>query len=93
MVDEPKEKAKTDAQYKTGDDRKVEGRMLAAMDDIAGETAETEREFATEIQECADEDECTSKQEKCSAKIAKVHRGSLDGWMGSRKGHLEKVAP
>jgi hypothetical protein len=74
MVDEPEEKAKTDAQYKTGDDREVEGRMLALMDDVAGQFSQPERKFAAEVQECADEDKCASKKEKCSAKIANVHR-------------------
>jgi len=41
--------------------------MFAAMDDVTGETAESEGKFAAEIQECADEDERASKKEKGSA--------------------------
>jgi len=54
--EEPEEQGKCCAEDQAGDDREIEGGVFAAMDDVAGELSEAEREFATEIEESADGD-------------------------------------
>ena len=54
--EEPEEQGKCCAEDEAGDDREIEGGVFAAMDDVAGELSEAEREFATEIEESADGD-------------------------------------
>jgi ArsR family metal-binding transcriptional regulator len=48
------------------------------MHDVAGKAAEAQRELATEIQQCADENEETTEKEKHAAEFAKrLHREIL----------------
>jgi hypothetical protein len=54
--EEPEEQGKCSAEDEARDDREIEGGVFAAMDYVAGELSEAEREFATEIEESADED-------------------------------------
>lgn len=52
--------------------------MLAAVNDVAGQAAEAERKFSSEIEKSANEDEKAAKKEKCAAEFAKrVHAGIL----------------
>jgi len=53
--------------------------MFAAMDDVTGETAETKREFAAEIEKCSEQDEHASEKKQRAAEVAKVHMRSLRG--------------
>jgi len=56
MRGEPEEEGKCCAEDEAGDDREIEGGVFAAMDDVAGEFSEAERESATEIEESTHED-------------------------------------
>ena len=48
--------------------------MFAAVHEVAGEAAETEREFAAEVEKSAEKDEETSDDEKSTAEFAEgVH--------------------
>ena len=52
--------------------------MFAAVNDVAGEAAEAERKFSSEIEKSADENEKAAKEEKCAAEFAKrIHAGIL----------------
>lgn len=57
MGEKPEEERKGKAENETGDDGEIEGGVFAAVDDVAGETAEAEGEFAAEIEKSAKEDE------------------------------------
>jgi hypothetical protein len=73
MVDEPEKEAQRNADDETGDDGKVEGGVVAAMDDVARKAAKTEGEFAAEKEKCANEEQDSSEDEQGSAKLAVVH--------------------
>lgn len=47
--EEPEEKRKAEAQDEARDEGEVKGGVFAAMDDVAGEATEAEREFSAEI--------------------------------------------
>jgi hypothetical protein len=52
--------------------------VFAAMDDIAREAAEAERELAAKVKKSANKDEESAKNEEGAAKFAKrVHPGIL----------------
>ena len=57
MREEPEEKREGCAENEAGDDREVESCVFTAVDDVAGEFAEAERELAAEIEKSADEGE------------------------------------
>jgi len=54
MGEEPEEKRKTQAEDKARNDREVEGSVFAAMDDVAGKAAESQRKFSAEVEKSAD---------------------------------------
>ncbi len=56
MREEPEDEGESGAEEEASDDRKVKGGVFAAMDDVAGEFAETERKFAAEIEKRAEQD-------------------------------------
>lgn len=77
---EPQNDGEGDAQDEAGDDRKVERRAFAVMNDVSGQAAEAEGEFGAEGEECAQENKERSEHEKRAAEIAeRVHGGSLRG--------------
>ena len=53
--DEPEEDGESDADDNTGDDRKVERGVLAAMHDVAGKFSEAEWQFVPKIKKDADQ--------------------------------------
>ena len=72
--EEPEEKRECCAENEAGDDGEVESCVFAAMDDVAGEFAEAEREFAAEIEKSADEDEEAAEDQEGAAEFAiRVH--------------------
>ena len=73
MVDEPEKEAQCNADDETGDDGKVKGGVLAAMDDVARKAAKAEGELAAEKEKCANEEQDSSEDEQGSAKFAEVH--------------------
>ena len=77
--EKPEEQAQTDAEEQAGDNREVESSVFAAMDNVAGEFSQAEREFHTKIKKCAQENEEAAEEEKCAAEFAKrVHKASLE---------------
>jgi hypothetical protein len=72
--EEPEEEREAEAQNKRSDDGKVKRGVFATMDDVAGKTAEAEREFSAEVEKSAKEREQTSEEEERAAKFAeRVH--------------------
>jgi hypothetical protein len=72
--EDPEEERKGEAQDQASDDGKVEGGVFAAMDDVAGEAAEAERELAAKIEKSADEDEEAAEEQESATEFAKgVH--------------------
>jgi hypothetical protein len=71
MGEEPEEQRKCGAEDKAGDDRKVEGGVFAAVDDIAGETAEAEWKPAAEVKKGAYDNEEAAEEEESAAEFAK----------------------
>jgi hypothetical protein len=79
MGEEPEEQRKPKAEEEAGDDREIESGVLAAVEDIAGNAAKTQRKSSTEVEKCADEDEEPSQNEEGAAKITeRIHRTSLE---------------
>jgi hypothetical protein len=68
--EEPEEKGKSGAEDEAGDDGKIESGVFAAVDDVPGELAETEREFGTEVKESADEGQDGAEQKEQTAEVA-----------------------
>ena len=74
--EEPEEKREGGAEKEAGDDRKVQSGVFAAMDDVAGEMARAEREFAAKKEKSAREDEEAAEEKKSAAEFAEgVHGG------------------
>src|SRR5579862_2151282 len=74
MGDEPEEESESDAEGDGGRDWEVEGGVWAAMDDVAGETSQAEREAAREIEEGACGAEEGAEDEEGAAEVARgVH--------------------
>jgi len=53
--DEPQNQAEADAEQDAGRQRKVKRGVLAFMDNVAGQAAQTERELSAKIEKPADE--------------------------------------
>jgi len=73
VVDDPDDETESDAENQTGDNGEIESGVFAPMDNVAGKTAETEREFAAEIEKRSDENENGAEKEKSASKVAEVH--------------------
>ena len=79
MREEPEEQSQDDADDQAGDDGEIESGVLAAMDDVAGETTEAERQFGAEVKESAEDDEKTAQDEESAAEIAeRFHKRSIE---------------
>ena len=79
MGKEPEEKRKSGTEDKTGDDGEIERGVFSAVDDVAGEFAESEREFGAEVKQSADDDEDEAEQEKCAADVAeRIHKSIIE---------------
>jgi hypothetical protein len=71
----PEEDRQNNADNETGDDREVEGSVFAAMDDVAGEAAEAERETTAEIKKCTDHDDDSAEDKESAAEFTEgVHK-------------------
>jgi hypothetical protein len=70
MSEKPEEERKTEAENEAGDDREVEGGVFAAMDDVAGEAAEAQREFSAKVKKSTYNDEESTENEKGAAEFA-----------------------
>jgi hypothetical protein len=75
MVQEPKQKTKSNAQEQASDNRKVDCSVLATMDEVAGKTAETEREARAEEEQPANDGDYAAKKKEHAAEFAeRIHR-------------------
>jgi hypothetical protein len=78
--EEPQEERKADAKEETGDDGEIERCVFAAVDDVAGEASQAEREFGAEIEKCAEGDEEEAEEEERAAEFAeRVHERDSRG--------------
>jgi hypothetical protein len=78
MREEPEEQRETGAEQEAGNDREIKRGVFAAMDDVAGEAAEAEREFSAEIKKSTQNDEKSTENENSAAEFANgVHSGIL----------------
>jgi hypothetical protein len=72
--EEPEEERDGCAEHKAGDDREIEGRVFAPMNDVAGQPAETEWKPAAEVEKDTDKDAEGAENEEGAAEFAKrVH--------------------
>jgi hypothetical protein len=75
---EPEQERQRSAEKEAGNDRKIEGVVFAAMDDVAGKSSQAEGEFAAKVKKSTNKDEESAKNEEGAAKFAKrVHPGIL----------------
>ena len=73
--EEPEEEREGGAEKEAGDDREVESGVIAAMDDVAGEAAEADGEFAAEIKKSTDGgEECAGNQQN----VPSSREGSME---------------
>ena len=70
MGNEPEEEREAKTEEEAGDDWKIKGGMFTAVDDVAGESAETERKFSAEVKKGADEDKEAAENEEGAAEFA-----------------------
>ncbi len=78
MGEEPEDQSEAYAEGDRSCDWEVEGGVFAAVDDVAGEAAEAEREFAGEVEESARGDEDAAEDQEGTAEVAGwIHGGSL----------------
>jgi hypothetical protein len=70
MSKKPEEERKTEAEEEAGDDGEVEGGVFAAVDDVAGEAAEAQREFSAEVKQSADKNQEGAENEEGAAEFA-----------------------
>ena len=86
MGEEPKEKREGEAENETSHDGEIEGGVFAAVDDVAGKSAKTKREFAREIKKRAEEDKESAEAEKHAAKIAnRIHESIIEERLPGRR--------
>jgi hypothetical protein len=67
LVNDPDEQTEYDADHDAADNREIKGAVLATMDDVARETSEAKGEFASEVEECADDNEDCAENQKRAA--------------------------
>jgi hypothetical protein len=78
MSHKPEEERNGGAEEKASDDREVEGGVFAAMNDIAGETAEAEGQFTAKVKKSAYNGEEAAENKESAPEFAKgVHRRIL----------------
>ncbi len=74
MSKEPKEQRESGAEDETGNDGEIERSVLAAVDNVARQAAEAQRELAAEVKESAENDQEDAENEEHAAKFAEgVH--------------------
>jgi hypothetical protein len=72
--EEPEEEREAEAQNETGDDGKIKRSVFVTIDDVAGKTAEAQREFSAEVEKSAKENEEAAEEEERAAEFAeRVH--------------------
>jgi hypothetical protein len=80
--EEPEQDGEGDADDQAGDNRKVEGGVLAAMNDIAGQAAKAERQARSEVQRSSNNNANRAKDQKGPSKFAeRVHSLEADAFL------------
>ena len=78
MVDEPKNQADAQADDQARDERKIKSAVLAAMNDVARQTAEAEGKPSPKIEKSADDEEHRSdRKQQASELLHWLHRESV----------------
>ena len=82
MSKKPEEERQAEAEDETGDDGEIESGVFASVDDVAGEAAETEGEFAGEVEEGTGGNEDGAEDQEGAAEVASgVHDVEFSaGW-------------
>src|SRR5438067_661326 len=74
MRNEPEEEREHDTYDKAGNDWKVERGVFAAVDDVAGQLPQAERELAAKIEESTDKNQKAAEKEEGAAEFTgRVH--------------------
>lgn len=90
VSEQPEKERKNNADDETGDDGKVERGVFAAMNDIAWQAAETQCEFAAEIEESAESDKKAAEDKERAAEVANgIHKKSL----GEESREVKEIDP
>lgn len=72
--DQPEEKGQRDAEKKTSDDGKVKRSVFAAVNDVAGQFSQAQRQLVSKIEKHTNQDEEPSEEDKRAAEFAEgVH--------------------
>ncbi len=79
MREKPEQEGKGGTEYNASDDGKIESRVFAKVDDVAGEFSKTVREFTAEIEESTDDDEEAAEEQQGAAEFAeRLHEDIID---------------
>jgi hypothetical protein len=70
VVHKPEKKTKSNAEQKASGNRKVKGGVLAAVDDVAGKSAEAEGQPAVKVEKKTQSDEDAAENQERAAEIA-----------------------
>jgi len=78
MVDEPKNQADAHADYQAGDEWKIKSAVLAAMNDVARQTAEAEGKSSAKVEKSADDEEHRSDRKQQASELLRwLHSESV----------------
>jgi hypothetical protein len=78
--EEPEEKRQSEAEEEAGDDGEIKSGVFAAVDDVAGKAAESERKAAAEVEQGAGDGKDDAEDEQDAAEFAeRVHEGIVAG--------------
>jgi len=69
LIDQPENQANDHADDQTGDEREIECAVLAAMNDVSGQAAKTERKLWAQIEKRSDQDEHGSDGEQQTTEL------------------------
>lgn len=89
MREEPSQQREDDADQEASRDREIKGCVIAAVHDVAGETAEAERQLSTEIEQSAHAGDNDAENNQSAAEIAerfhKVIIGDTPGRLAAKQ--------
>ena len=77
MGEQPKNKRKSSAKDKTGNDRKVERSVFAVVDDVAGQFSQAEGELVPKVKKSAEKDQESAEEKERAAEFAKGIHGKI----------------
>jgi hypothetical protein len=91
--EEPEEKRQNEAEDQACDDGEIESGVPAAVDDVAGEAAEAERETTGEVEQGAGDGNYGAEDEEGAAEFTeRVHEGIVARRSNAAKQRSEEVA-